>query len=113
MRSSKSANPIGKTAEPFFISTNSLSRRPTAALTLLDSRLTLSFQLAAGEAGKAVRIGRGPATVIGSSSRKPGHPPLAQRPAPFARKGEAGSPRASHGAFFFGEGFLAGIVGDL
>ena len=60
-----------------------------------------------------MRIGRGPATVIGSSSRKPGHPPLAQRPAPFARKGEAGSPRASRGAFFFQEEFLAGIVGDF
>ena len=47
-----------------------------------------------------MRIGRGPATVIGSNSRKPGHPPLAQRPAPFARKGDAGSPRASRGAFF-------------
>ena len=48
-----------------------------------------------------MQIGRGPATVIGSSSRKPGHPPLAQRPAPFARKGEAESPRASRGAFSF------------
>jgi cobalamin transport system substrate-binding protein len=55
--------------------------------------------LAAGEAGKAVRIGRGPATVIGSSSRKPGHRPLAQRRAPFARKGEAGSPVVSRGFF--------------
>lgn len=81
-------------------------------MTLSRARLTLSFQLAAGEAGKAVRIGRGPATVIGSSSRKPGHPPLAQRPALFARKGEAGSPRASRGAVFvFGE-VLARIVGN-
>ena len=51
-----------------------------------------------------MRIGRGPATVIGSNSRKPGHPPLAQRPAPFARKGEAGSPRVSRGAFFVSGG---------
>jgi cobalamin transport system substrate-binding protein len=58
--------------------------------------------LAAGEAGKAVRIGRGPATVIGSSSRQPGHPPLAQRPAPFARKGEAGSPWRLAGLFCLG-----------
>jgi iron complex transport system substrate-binding protein len=59
-----------------------------------------------------VRIGRGPATVIGSSSRKPGHPPLAQRPALFARKGEAGSPLASRGAFSFLGKILARIVGN-
>ena len=59
-----------------------------------------------------MRIGRGPATVIGSNSRKPGHPPLAQRPAPFARKGEAGSPRASRGAFSFFVGNLARIAGN-
>ena len=59
-----------------------------------------------------MRIGRGPATVIGSSSRKPGHPPLAQRPALFARKGEAGSPRASRGAFSFFGKILARIVGN-
>ena len=59
-----------------------------------------------------MRIGRGPATVIGSSSRKPGHPPLAQRPAPFARKGEAGSPVVSRG-FFVLERILASIMGGF
>src|SRR5436190_16130188 len=108
---SKSASPTGKTAEPHFIVRCKV--QPTPALTLPHARLTLSFQFAAGVAGKAVRIGRGPATVIGSNSRKPGHPPLAQRPAPFARKGDAGSPRASRGAFFLPVEFLAGIVGDF
>src|SRR5437762_6402873 len=106
----KNESPTEKTAEPHFIFRSRV--HPTLALTPPHARLTLSFQFAAGEAGKAVRIGRGPATVIGSNSRKPGHPPLAQRPAPFARKADAGSPRVSRGAFLFREEFLVGIAGD-
>src|SRR5262252_9275902 len=85
---------------PLPLPANFLAACSFSQLTPPHSRLTLNFQLAAGEAGKAVRIGRGPATVIGSSSRKPGHPPLAQRLAPFARKNAAGSPRGSRGAVF-------------
>src|SRR5205823_9787031 len=75
----------------------------TPVLTPPRAQLTLNFHLAAGKAGKAVRIGRGPATVIGSSSRKPGHPPLAQRPRALREKGRGRKPLGRlAGLFSFG-----------
>jgi hypothetical protein len=53
---------------------------------LADTTYTRLSILQAKDAGKAVRIGRGPATVIGES-RQPGYPPLLQRIVPFAREG--------------------------
>jgi cobalamin transport system substrate-binding protein len=51
------------------------------------------------EAGKAVRIGHGPATVIGSKRRKSGHPPAPLGLLLFARESAATKPQFSWGFF--------------
>src|SRR5207249_7222851 len=60
-----------------------------------------SATLQAREAGKAVRIGRGPATVIGCRSRKPGYPPVPPAERFFARESVAHGPMDSRGAFCY------------
>src|SRR5215472_7098629 len=60
------------------------------------------FNLQAREAGKAVRFGRGPATVIGVS-RQPGYPPEPQKRAFFARGNAGGKPQEVSWGFFVEE----------
>ena len=57
--------------------------------------------------GKAVRIGRGPATVIGSESRKPDYPPAPQRLALFARRSDAKKPQGVSRGFFIAREILS------
>ena len=53
--------------------------------------------------GKAVKIGRGPATVSGSMSRKPGYPPMPQQATLFARRSAANKPQGVSRGFFVGK----------
>jgi hypothetical protein len=62
--------------------------------------------LQAREAGKAVRFGRGPATVIGPKGRKPGYPPAPQFAELLARGSCVVGPMKLSGLFYFR---LAGI----
>ena len=92
MPSWKSASPTGKIAEAprkFF----------EHALTLSHARHTLEFQFAGMGSGEG-RANRPRSRHCNRlKSRKPGHPPMPQRAALFARKSHAIRPKVSRGAF--------------
>src|SRR5260221_14771032 len=99
----RSASPAGKIAN-----TRNLRRRSRQ---WIDARsrqgIHSSYNLQARAAGKAVRFGLGPATVIGAEvfrkkRCKPGHPPMLQFAELRARGSRAVAPRNSRGIFVFG-----------
>src|SRR6267143_7115276 len=91
-RSWKSANQTGKIAE----SPRNVFKH---ALTLSQTQHTLEFQFAGRGSGEG-RANRPRSRHCNRlKSRKPGHPPMPQRAALFARKSDAGSPKVSRGAF--------------
>src|ERR1700720_1938658 len=99
---SKSANPTGKTAEhrSHLFSHSILSHAIfSRALTLHLARLTLKIQFAGRGSGEG-RVNRPRSRHCDRlKSRKPGHPPVPQKAALFARRSDARSPRVSRGAF--------------
>src|SRR5712664_4941368 len=101
---SKSANPIGRIAERprrFFIRTIFSCAVFSHALTLPHARHTLKFQFAGKGSGEG-RANRPRSRHCDRlKSRKPGHPPVPQKAALFARESDAASPRVSRGAFLF------------
>src|SRR5260370_16965738 len=102
----KSANPTGRIAKRrrhLFRCPMSIRAVFCRALTLRRARHTLKFQLAGRGSGEG-RVNRGrDGHCDRLKSRKPGHPPVPQRAALFARRSDAASPKVSRGAFFVGE----------
>src|SRR5438445_2865513 len=103
----KSANPTGRTSEHRrHLFTHSIFSRAifsraifSRALTLHLARHTLKIQFAGKGSGEG-RVNRPRSRQCNRlKSRKPGHPPMPQRAALFARKGHAIRPKASRGAF--------------
>src|SRR5229473_7451719 len=99
---SKSASPTGRIVEyprRFFscaVFTRAILSR---ALTLQRTRHTLNFQFAGKGSGEG-RVNRPRSRHCNRlRSRKPGHPPVPQRAALFARKSHAIRPKLSRGAF--------------
>src|SRR6267378_7106352 len=110
----KSVSPTGKIAErpQRFFSHAMFSRAVfSGALTLQRARHTLEFQFAGKGSGEG-RVNRPRSRHCNRlKSRKPGHPPVPQKAALFARRSDAGSPKVPRGAFLLDNGtFLA--VGD-
>src|SRR5258708_19877179 len=98
----KNASPIGRIGErsPRFFCLSRCTRIVfSRALTLLQARLTLKFQFAGKGSGEG-RVNRPRSRHCNRlKSRKPGHPPMPQRAALFARKSHAIRPKLSRGAF--------------
>src|SRR6266852_7272018 len=101
----KSASPIGRIAKhPRRFFNHSLLRFASfsRALTLSHSRHTLEFHFAGKGSGEG-RVNRPRSRHCDRlKSRKPGHPPVPQRAALFARKSVAECPKVSRGAFLLG-----------
>src|SRR6266852_1886688 len=98
----KNANPTGKIAERRRrVFRHSMLRRAvfSRALTLRRLRHTLKFQFAGKGSGEG-RVNRPRSRHCDRlKSRKPGHPPVPQRAALFARESDAIRPKVSRGAF--------------
>src|SRR5260370_11429385 len=92
----RNASHNGRTGE--FAVAGSRRRRCDLTLRRRAHRLVYEFLQVRVE-GKAVRIGRGPATVIGSRKPSARTPTRAEEAPPFARKGAATCPTESRGAF--------------
>src|SRR5437660_9612101 len=110
----KSASPIGRIADHrgrFFTDLKVSRAIFSPALTLPRVRLRLKIQFAGKGSGEG-RVNRPRSRHCDRlKSRKPGHPPVPQKAALFARRSDAGSPKVPRGAFLLDNGtFLA--VGD-
>src|ERR1700682_572327 len=98
----KSASPTGRTAEhPRLLFVRAIFSCTVfcRALTLQRLRHTLEFQFEGKGCGEGRVNGPRSRHCDRLKGRKPGHPPVPQNAALFARKSYAGSPKLSRGAF--------------